>query len=128
MESTDRAIAILEKIRATDLKAKREEMESESKHPEETNERMEEAAQGPASSCKATRRAEGTIPRSLSIPEEVGCRLQEGIPSCSNGTAQGKVLQENSNPGKLWTAKGIGRSPQEDDPSCRSGTAQGTQA
>ncbi|PNF35279.1 hypothetical protein B7P43_G04804 [Cryptotermes secundus] len=34
--------------------------------------------------------------------------MQEGVPSCSSGTAQEKYLQENSDPGKLWTAEGIG--------------------
>jgi hypothetical protein len=38
---------------------------------------------------------------------------------------QKKRLQENSDPGKLWTAEGIGRSRQEDDPQYKSGTAQG---
>jgi hypothetical protein len=70
----------------------------------------EEEVQGPESSCRATRRAEGTDPRRLWIPEEVGCRLQEGVPSCSSDTTQEKRLQENSDAGKLWTAKGIGRS------------------
>jgi hypothetical protein len=62
------------------------------------------------------------------IPEEVGYRLQEGVPSCSSGTAQGKSLQEFSDPGELRTAEEIGRSRQEDDPLCRSGTTQGTRA
>jgi hypothetical protein len=69
---------------------------------------------------------EGTDPRRLWIPEEVGCGLQEGVPSCSSSTAQEKRFQENSGPGKLWTAEGIGRSRQGDDPLCRSGTTQGT--
>jgi hypothetical protein len=37
----------------------------------------EEAAQGPVPSCRATRRAKGTDPRRLWIPEEVGCHLQQ---------------------------------------------------
>jgi hypothetical protein len=41
---------------------------------------VEEAAQGPASSCMVTRRAKGTDPRKLWIPEVVGCHLQEGVP------------------------------------------------
>jgi hypothetical protein len=48
-----------------------------------------EAAQGPTSSCSATQRAKETDPRRLWIPEEVGCGLQKGVPSCSSGTAQG---------------------------------------
>jgi hypothetical protein len=63
----------------------------------------DKVALGPASSCRATWRAKGTDKRRLWIPE-VGCRLQEGVPSCSSGTAQEKRLQENSDPGKLWTA------------------------
>jgi hypothetical protein len=51
----------------------------------------------------------------LWILEEVGCCLQEGVPLCKNGMAQGKRLQENSDPGKLWTAEGIGHW-QKDDP------------
>jgi hypothetical protein len=86
----------------------------------------EEAAQGPASSCRAPREAKGTDPRRLWNPEDVGCRLQKGVPSCRSGTAQEKRLQENSDPGKLWTAEGIGRNRQEDDPQHKSGTAQGT--
>jgi hypothetical protein len=32
----------------------------------------------------------------LWIPEEVGCRLQEGVPQSKSGTAQEERLQENS--------------------------------
>jgi hypothetical protein len=55
-------------------------------------------------SSGTTRRAEGTDQRKLWIPEEVDCRLQVGVPSCSSGTAQEKYeyLQENSDPWKLW--------------------------
>jgi hypothetical protein len=42
--------------------------------------------------------------------------MQEGVPSCSNGTVQGKRFQENLDLGKLWTVEGIGHSRQEDDP------------
>jgi hypothetical protein len=71
-------------------------------------------------------RAKGIDLRRLWIPEEVGCRLQKDVSSCNRGTAQEKHLQENSGPGKLWTAEGIGRSRQEDDPQYKSGTEQGT--
>jgi hypothetical protein len=40
--------------------------------------------------------------------------------------AHKKRLQEISDPGKLWIAKGIGRSLQGDDPLCRNCTTQGT--
>jgi hypothetical protein len=62
------------------------------------------------------------------LPEEVGFRLQKGIPSRISGTAQEKRLQENSDPGKLQTAEGIGSSRQEDDPQYESGKAQGTRS
>jgi hypothetical protein len=81
-----------------------------------------------ASSCRATRTAEGTDPRRLWIPEKVGCRLQEDVPSCSNDMAEEKHLQENSDPGELWTSEGIGHSRQEDDQKYKSVTAQGTQS
>jgi hypothetical protein len=73
-------------------------------------------------------RAKGIEPRRWWIPEEVGCCLQKGVLSCSSGTAQEKLLQENLGPGKLWTAEGIGHSQQGDDLLCRSGTTQGTGA
>jgi hypothetical protein len=88
----------------------------------------EEAAQGSASSCRATRRAKATDPRRLWILEEVGCRLQEGVPLCSSGTAQEKHLQKNSDSGKLWSEEGIGRSRQEDEPHYKIGTMQRTRA
>jgi hypothetical protein len=37
----------------------------------------------------------------LWIPEEVGYRLQEDVPSYGSGTAQGKRFHENPDPGKL---------------------------
>jgi hypothetical protein len=73
---------------------------------------------------KATRRPKGTDPRRLWIPEEVGCRLQEGVPSYSSSTAQEKYFQKNSDRIKLWTAQGIGRRRNEEDPPCKSGMAQ----
>jgi hypothetical protein len=88
----------------------------------------EEAAQGPASSCRATQRAKGTDPKRLWIPKEFGCRLQKGVPSCSSGMTQDKRLQENSDPGKLWTAEEIGSIRLKDDPEYKCGTAQGTQS
>jgi hypothetical protein len=51
-----------------------------------------------------------TVPRSLTIPlstrrlwipEEVGCRLQEGVPPYNSGTEQEKRLQENLDRRKL---------------------------
>jgi hypothetical protein len=76
----------------------------------------EEAAQGPACSCRPTRRAKGTDPRRLFILEEVGCHVLEGVPPCSSGMTQGKLLQENSDPGTLWIAAGIDRCRNEDKP------------
>jgi hypothetical protein len=52
----------------------------------ETGQWTEEAAEGQEASCRAMRGARGTDPRRLRIPEEVGCRLQEGIPSRFSGT------------------------------------------
>jgi hypothetical protein len=66
----------------------------------------EETAQGPASSCRTTQRAEGTDPRRLWIPEEVGCCLQKGVPLCSSGTVQEKPLQGNCGPRKELAAAG----------------------
>jgi hypothetical protein len=37
---------------------------------------------------RAPRAAEGSNPRRLCIPEEVGYRLQEGVPPCKSGMAQ----------------------------------------
>jgi hypothetical protein len=79
-------------------------------------------------SGQAEMRAKRTDPRRLWILEEVGCHLQEGVPSCSSGMAQGKSLQESSDPWKLWTMERIGCSQQGDEPLCRSGTTQGTWA
>jgi hypothetical protein len=72
----------------------------------------------------AGRRGEPKETRGEWIPEEVGSRLREGVPSCSSGTAQEKRLQENWDSGKFVTAKGVGRCRQEDDPPCRSGMTQ----
>jgi hypothetical protein len=41
---------------------------------------------------------------------------------------QKKRLQENSDPGKLWTAEGIGHRWNDDDPQRKSGMAQQTHA
>jgi hypothetical protein len=41
---------------------------------------------------------------------------------------QEKLLQENSDPGKLCTAEGIGLSREEDDPQYKNGTAHGTRS
>jgi hypothetical protein len=62
------------------------------------------------------RGARETDPRNLWIPEEVVCRLQEGIPSRNSGTTQERCLQERTNPG--WVPKKNGRRPQRDEPPC----------
>jgi hypothetical protein len=124
----------LEETQATNLEANPEMMQSEVEHREVPTEEatvkslgtMKKQQHGLASCCRATQKANGTDLRRLWILKEVGCRLQEGVPSCSSGMAQEKLLQENSGPGKLWTAEGIGRSQHEDDPQYKSGTAQGT--
>jgi hypothetical protein len=54
----------------------------------ETGQRTEEAAERPEDSCRVTRRAKGTDPRRLWIPEDVGCRLQDDDPLCQSGLAQ----------------------------------------
>jgi hypothetical protein len=59
----------------------------------ETSWRMEEVAQGPASSCRVTRRAKGTDPRRFWIPEEFGCCLWEGVLQCKSGMAQEEHCQ-----------------------------------
>jgi hypothetical protein len=89
-------------------------------------ENNKEAAQGPSSSCRATREADETDPRILRIPGEVGCRLQEGVPPCSSGMAEEEPFQEYSDLGKLWTVAGLGRRWNEDEVLYRSRTAQGT--
>jgi hypothetical protein len=97
MYPVDHAVAILGKMETTDLKADPEEMESEEgRCHSETTQRTEEAAQGPASSCRAMRRAERTYPRRLWIPGEVGCHLQEVIPSYSSGMVHGMDDIENT--------------------------------
>jgi hypothetical protein len=72
-----------------------EDTESEVEHQEAPTEEaavkssgtMKKRHSGPASSCRATRRAKGTDLRRVWILEEVGCRLQERVPSFSSGTA-----------------------------------------
>jgi heme-degrading monooxygenase HmoA len=56
----------------------------------------EEAARGSASSSRATRRAKGTEPGKLWIPEEVGSFLEKDDPPCRSGTAQGKHRQKKN--------------------------------
>jgi hypothetical protein len=83
--------------KTTDLKANPEETESKEENREVPKQRAmatpfrgpEQETQGPESCCRAKWRAKGTD------PEEVSCCLQEGVPSCSSGTEQGKCLQEN---------------------------------
>jgi hypothetical protein len=110
-----------------------EDIESEMEHREvptgeaavKSSETMKKR-HGPVSSCWTTWRAEGTDPRRLWFPEEVGYHLQEGVPSYSSGTAQEERLQDNSDPGKLWTVEVIGHSWREDDPQYKSDMVQGT--
>jgi hypothetical protein len=73
-------------------------------------------------------KGEGKDPRISRIPEEVGCRLQKGVPPCKSGMAKKEQHQENLDPGKVWPAKGFRRRRTKDDPLCKSGTAQGTQS
>jgi hypothetical protein len=42
-----------------------------------------------------TSKAKGADPRKSWIPEEVGCRLQEGVPPCSSSMAKKVILQKN---------------------------------
>jgi hypothetical protein len=53
------------------------------------------------------------------IPDEVGCRLQEGVPPCNSGMAQKDHLQEIFDPKKLWTVDGSDRSRNKDYTLCR---------
>jgi hypothetical protein len=62
------------------------------------------------------------------IQEEVGCRLQEGVPPCKHGMVQKKPHQENSDPGKSWIAEGSSRGKQRDDAPWKSVTAQRTRS
>jgi hypothetical protein len=55
----------------------------------ETCRGSEEAAQGPASSSRATQRAKGTDPRKLWIPDETDRCAQRDDPPCRSGIAQG---------------------------------------
>jgi hypothetical protein len=66
-------------------------------------------------------RAKGTDPRKLWILEEVGCRLQEGVPPCESGIVKKEPHQTNLDHGKLWTAEGVDRSQNEDNPQCKNG-------
>jgi hypothetical protein len=65
----------------------------------------EAAAQGLEASCRAAQRAKGTDLSRLWIPEEAGCRLQEGVLSFKSGMVQEEHLQENLDPGKLRIQK-----------------------
>jgi hypothetical protein len=47
---------------------------------------------GPASSRRVPREAKGTDPGRLWVPEEVGCRLQEGVPPCKSGMPQEELI------------------------------------
>jgi hypothetical protein len=68
---------------------------------------------------RATWRAKETDPRKLWIPEEVDCRLQEGVPPFNSGMAQKEQLQEILDPRELWTTEGCDRSRKEGYPLCR---------
>jgi hypothetical protein len=63
----------------------------------------------------------------LRILEEVGCRVQEGVTPCKSGMAKKNLHQENTDPGKVWMAKGFRRRQNKDDLLCKSGTARRTQ-
>jgi hypothetical protein len=120
-------------MEATDLKANPEEMECELEHWEVHKEdvivklvkgqkkrhRDWHLAAGQRGELKELTRGDCGSRRKLAA----ACRKI----LCSSGTVQGKCLQENLKPGKLWTMQGIGRSQQEGDLLCRSGTAQRTQ-
>jgi hypothetical protein len=93
----ERIMASLRKMEATNFKADPEEMESVTQHQEVPN---EEAAWGPEASCRAMQRDIGNDPRRWWIREEVGFRLQEGVPFCKTGMAKKKPLHEDLDPGK----------------------------
>jgi hypothetical protein len=44
--------------------------------------------------CHISAGLHGTDPRKLLVPEEAGCRLQEGVLLCRSGMAQEKHRQE----------------------------------
>jgi hypothetical protein len=50
---------------------------------------------------------EGKDPGKKWIQEEVGCRLEEGVPPCKDGMAQGKLCQErlDQEPGRTKNPK-----------------------
>jgi hypothetical protein len=60
-----------------------------------------------ASSCRTTQRAKGTNTKRLWISMEVGCHLQEGVPSCSSDTVQQKRLQGDCGPRKELATAGM---------------------
>jgi hypothetical protein len=60
------------------------------------------------------------------IQEEVGCRLQEGVPLCKSSMAKKETRQENWDPGKLWTLKGVLPCRNKDDPQYESDTGERT--
>jgi hypothetical protein len=66
---------------------------------------------------------EGQDPGKKRIQEEVGCRLQEGVPPCKSGMGK-RETRQNWDSGKLWTVKGVLPYRNEDGPLCKSGTAQ----
>jgi hypothetical protein len=84
-------------MEATDFKANPEEMECESGHREVPKEddvvKLVKGREKRHRGIEATRRTKGNDPRRWWIPEEVGCRLQKGAPSCRSGTEQEKRLQ-----------------------------------
>jgi hypothetical protein len=88
---------------------------------------LKEAAQGLQSGCGAPPENEGKDPGISWIQEDVGCRLQEGVPPHKSGMVKKKPHQENLYPGKVWTAKGFHCRWNKDDMLCKSGMAQRTQ-
>jgi hypothetical protein len=97
-EPIERAIAILEqmidmtktnreKMEATEFKPNPEDMESESEHREVVKPVKGRKKQHRGRKLAAGRRGKPKEwTRGDWIPEEVGCRLQEGVLSCSSGT------------------------------------------
>jgi hypothetical protein len=126
-EPTNDSIAILKKMETTDLTANPEEMECESGHSDVPTEdavikalkggkkrhRDQHVAAGRRRERKELIRGDSGSRRKLCA----ACRKVSLRASVAR--RKGNFLQENSNPGKLWTAKGISRSRQKDDPLCR---------
>jgi hypothetical protein len=110
-----RMMACLGQTEANTEKIDPEMMQSTEEHQDVPNEDVAVMPVGePRKRCRVRKSTAGRCrepmkqPRKLWIPEEVGCRLHEGIPPCSSGMAKKETPSENWDPRNLWTAQGVG--------------------